>query len=77
MVLQRLLKFGSEGFPKRDGQSISTARAIAIVLINNSQQQREEKIVCERAHKAGEKPPTAAKPAGGWEEDFVVNNFRV
>jgi hypothetical protein len=56
----------------------------AIAIVNNSQQM-EEKIVCERAHKAGEKPPTAAKPptaklakpAGGWDEDFVVNNFRV
>ena len=50
----------------------------AIAIVNNCQQ-REEKIVCERAHKAGERPPTAklVKPAGGWDEDFVVNNFRV
>jgi hypothetical protein len=48
----------------------------AIAIVNNSHQ-REEKIVCERLHKAGErspaaKPPTAklAKPAGGWDEDF-------
>jgi hypothetical protein len=54
-----------------------------IAIVNNSQQ-REEKIVCERAHKAGERPhtththpPTArlAKPAGGWDEDFAVNNL--
>jgi hypothetical protein len=58
------------------GQSISTAECGAIAIVNNTQQQREEKIVCEIAHKAGERSPTA-KPAGGWDEDFVVNYFRV
>ena len=38
----------------------------------------KRKIVCERANKAGERPPAKlAKPAGGWDDDFVVNNFRV
>jgi hypothetical protein len=72
LVLKGILKFGSEAF----------RNCGAIAIINNSQQ-REEKIVCERAQKAAgthtHDPPTAklAKPAGGWDEDFVVNNFRV
>ena len=58
--------------------------AIAIVNKQPAAEGRED-CVRESAQGGGKgetthsQPPTAklAKPAGGWDEDYVVNNFRV